>query len=98
MAKRTRQTGLPHWEDAEDLGHLVKDKRTGKRGTPAKARRRNRRYENRILRSQIDEIEDDEPLADTPEEDEEFTELEESQVTDPLAAQLRALEIDPSEV
>ena len=57
MAKRTTQTGLPNWEDAEDINHLVKDKRTGKRGTPAKARRRNRRYENRILRSQIDDDE-----------------------------------------
>lgn len=52
MAKRTTQTGLPHWEDTHDLEHVVKDKRSAWRGTPAKGRRRNRRYENRILRSQ----------------------------------------------
>jgi len=57
MAKRTTQTGLPDWEDTNDLEHVVKDKRSAWRGTPAKGRRRNRRYENRILRSQSLEAE-----------------------------------------
>ena len=70
MAKRTTQNGLSNWEDTEDLSHLVQDKRTGKRGTPAKARRRNRRYENRILRAQsIDDVleEDDADLLESDE-------------------------------
>ena len=60
MAKRTTQKGLSNWEDTSDLEHVVKDKRSAWRVTPAKGRRRNRRYENRILRSQSleDELED----------------------------------------
>ncbi|MBE9013710.1 hypothetical protein IQ250_26325, partial [Pseudanabaenaceae cyanobacterium LEGE 13415] len=37
-----------------DIDHLVKDKRAHKRATPAKGRRRNRRYENRLLKAQLD--------------------------------------------
>lgn len=56
MAKRTSIHDLQGWEDAPDLNYLVKDKRSGKRATPAKARRRNRRYENRLLSAQIDQL------------------------------------------
>ena len=49
MGKRTAQTGLPDWDDAPDLSKMVSDKRKGKRANPAKGRRRNRRYENRML-------------------------------------------------
>ena len=80
MAKRTTQTGLPEWEDTSDLEHVVRDKRAAWRGTPAKGRRRNRRYENRILRSQsledefaeADWLEDfptEEPLEEQPDDD-----------------------------
>jgi ribosomal protein L32 len=55
MAKRTSIHDLQGWDDAPDLDHLVKDKRCGKRATPAKARRRNRRYENRLLNAQVNE-------------------------------------------
>jgi len=70
MGKRTTQTGLPDWEDTSDLEHVVKDKRAGWRGTPAKGRRRNRRYENRILRSQslADEFAEAELTGDEPTE------------------------------
>ncbi|MFQ3616973.1 MAG: hypothetical protein SNJ50_09725, partial [Cyanobacteriota bacterium] len=49
MPKRTSPNDLQHWEDASDLTHLVVDKRSHKRATPAKGRRRNRRYEKRLL-------------------------------------------------
>lgn len=56
MAKRTSIHDLQDWDDAPDLNHLVKDKRSEKRATPAKARRRNRRYENRLLSAQVNEL------------------------------------------
>ncbi|NJO79282.1 MAG: hypothetical protein HC827_12675 [Cyanobacteria bacterium RM1_2_2] len=56
MVKRTSIHDLQGWDDAPDLDHLVKDKRSGKRATPAKARRRNRRYENRLLNAQVNEL------------------------------------------
>lgn len=67
MAKRTPQKGLPDWEETSDLEHVVKDKRSSWRGTPAKGRRRNRRYENRILRSQSleEELQDLDVAEDT---------------------------------
>ncbi|MEO1590784.1 MAG: hypothetical protein AAFU71_05775 [Cyanobacteria bacterium J06632_22] len=60
MGKRTAQTGLPDWSDAPDLDNLVRDKRLGKRANPAKGRRRHRRYENRLLSSQLTELEQSE--------------------------------------
>ncbi|WP_069792113.1 hypothetical protein A5482_011850 [Cyanobacterium sp. IPPAS B-1200] len=54
MGKRTPQDGLPHWEEAQHLDDIVMDKREGKRANKAKAKRRNRRYENRLLRGTID--------------------------------------------
>lgn len=55
MGKRTSQTGMPNWDDAPDLNQLVQDKRSGKRANSAKGRRRNRRYENRLLSAQLDQ-------------------------------------------
>ncbi len=47
--KRTDKDTLSDINDAPDLQRLVQDKRSIKRATSAKATRRNRRYENRIL-------------------------------------------------
>ena len=47
--KRTDNKTLCDINDAPDLQQLVHDKRSQKRATNAKASRRNRRYENRIL-------------------------------------------------
>jgi hypothetical protein len=63
--KRTDNNNLDDIHDAPDLDRLVQDKRSQKRANTAKAHRRNRRYENRILNAQItvdfdDEIDDDE--------------------------------------
>jgi hypothetical protein len=54
MSKRTSPDDLQGWDDAPDLDRIVNDKRASKRATPAKGRRRNRRYENRLLKSQTD--------------------------------------------
>jgi hypothetical protein len=54
MSKRTSPDDLNNWDDAVDLDLIVRDKRSGKRATPAKARRRNRRYQNRLLDAQLD--------------------------------------------
>jgi hypothetical protein len=44
-------------DDIQDLDTLIVDKRSGKRATSAKGRRRNRRYENRLLNAQtLDEL------------------------------------------
>ena len=51
MSKRTPQGELENWDDLNYLDEIVVDKREGKRAGKAKAQRRNRRYENRILRS-----------------------------------------------
>ncbi len=53
MPKRTYTTDLHTWDDATDLHHIVKDKRASKRATDEKARRRNRRYEKRLLNAQL---------------------------------------------
>lgn len=53
MPKRTSITDLQDWDDAPDLHHIVKDKRAAKRATDEKARRRNRRYEKRLLNAQL---------------------------------------------
>ena len=60
MGKRTAQTGLSDWDDAQDLNRLVQDKRSGKRANMTKGRRRNRRYENRLLNAQLQQIEQSE--------------------------------------
>ena len=54
MTKRTSPEDIQDWDDAPDLNHIVNDKRAVKRATPAKGRRRNRRYENRLLNAQVD--------------------------------------------
>lgn len=58
MPKRTSPNDLQHWEDASDLEHLVVDKRSHKRATPAKGRRRNRRYEKRLLNHYLENSDD----------------------------------------
>ena len=48
MPRRTYEADGRRVEVAEDLDELVSDKREGWRATPAKARRRQRRYGNRL--------------------------------------------------
>ena len=57
--KRTYNDTLSDVTDAPDLQHLVQDKRSLKRASSAKGRRRNRRYENRILNAQSPEVSDE---------------------------------------
>jgi hypothetical protein len=56
--RRTSIDSLQGPDDAPDLAHVVTDKRSGKRATSAKGRRRNRRYENRLLSAQVQSLED----------------------------------------
>jgi hypothetical protein len=56
MTKRTSLDHLNNWDDAPDIERIVQDKRS------AKGRRRNRRYENRLLNTQIDNWFDNENL------------------------------------
>jgi hypothetical protein len=79
--KRTRQGEIENLEDVQDLDQLVVDKRSGKRATSAKGRRRNRRYENRLLSAQVDapigdqlEGKVDEPVDGQVHSDHDFTE------------------------
>jgi hypothetical protein len=58
--KRTDKDTLDDINDAPDIQRLVTDKRDSKRATPAKGRRRNRRYENRILSAQVQDDFDNE--------------------------------------
>ena len=63
MARRTYEGDAKHIEAADDLDELVKDKRAGWRANPAKARRRQRRYKNRLTaellrRGAVDDAED----------------------------------------
>lgn len=51
---RTSDNDVQVWDDAQDLDFIVVDKRAHKRANGAKRRRRNRRYENRLLNSQLD--------------------------------------------
>ena len=51
MPRRTYESDGHRVEVAGDLDDLVSDKREGWRGTPAKARRRNRRYGKRLTKS-----------------------------------------------
>ena len=48
MPRRTYEADGRRVEVAEDLDELVSDKREGWRATPAKARRRQRRYGKRL--------------------------------------------------
>lgn len=68
MPKRTSPNDLQHWEDASDLEHLVVDKRSHKRATPAKGRRRNRRYEKRLLHHYLENSDDLELDLETSED------------------------------
>jgi hypothetical protein len=65
MAGRTSQTGLGDWDEAQDLESLVQDKRSTKRANGSKRRRRNRRYENRMLTAEFRgvEVQGEEPIA-----------------------------------
>ena len=47
--KRTYENSAVQIEIADDLETLVSDKRLGWRASPSKARRRQRRYENRMI-------------------------------------------------
>jgi hypothetical protein len=50
MAKRTSPKDATRVETADDLDEVVTDKREGWRANPAKARRRQRRYKNRLTK------------------------------------------------
>ena len=65
MGKRTPQSGLSSWDEAQELDAMVIDKRPAKRAGRAKARRRDRRYENRLLRTTLEVVDevDPSPLA-----------------------------------
>jgi hypothetical protein len=54
MTKRTSPNDIQTWDDAPDINRIVVDKRSVKRATPAKARRRNRRYEKRLLNTYLE--------------------------------------------
>ena len=47
--KRTSENNAIQIEIADDLETLVSDKRLGWRASPSKARRRQRRYKNRMI-------------------------------------------------
>ena len=51
MPRRTYEADGRRVEVAEDLDALVSDKREGWRATPAKARRRQRRYGKRLTKT-----------------------------------------------
>jgi hypothetical protein len=50
MARRTQINDFDHIEKPEDLEHIVKDKRSGKRASKSKGKRRNRHYNKTLLR------------------------------------------------
>ncbi|MEM6682633.1 MAG: hypothetical protein AAF607_10355 [Pseudomonadota bacterium] len=65
MPKRTSLNDADQVEIANDLDALVQDKRAGWRASPAKARRRQRRYVKRMT-DQIARLSTDDPdLLDT---------------------------------
>jgi hypothetical protein len=68
--KRTDNKTLSDINDAPDLHKLVQDKRSQKRATNAKASRRNRRYENRILSSHTEDEFNDREGETIPEDGE----------------------------
>ncbi len=71
--KRTDNQTLSDISDAPDLHNLVHDKRSQKRATSAKASRRNRRYENRILNSHTTDEFDDREDEIIPENSDELS-------------------------
>ena len=50
MPKRTTPSDADDITEADDLQHIVQDKRAGWRANPAKARRRQRRYTGLLTR------------------------------------------------
>ena len=58
MTKRTSPQDIQDWDDVQDLDSIVVDKRSLKRANGEKRRRRNRRYENRLLNVQVN-LQDD---------------------------------------
>jgi hypothetical protein len=58
MPRRTYESDGSRVEVVEDLNDLVLDKREGWRATPAKARRRQRRYGKRLTKTLL-QSEDD---------------------------------------
>lgn len=59
MGKRTPQKGWDRLNDAQNLDEIVVDGRSSKRAGKAKGRRRDRRYENRLLRTTFEIPEDE---------------------------------------
>ena len=55
MVKRTYEKTAKDLVDGEDLKCLVKDKRKDWRASPSRVRRRQRRYENRIVKRLLSE-------------------------------------------
>ena len=51
--KRTYENNAIQIEIADDLETLVSDKRLGWRASPSKARRRQRRYKNRMINEML---------------------------------------------
>ncbi len=71
MARRTREADAELIETVDDLEELVQDKRESWRANASKARRRQRRYKNRLTnelaRMDIGSIgENDETIVSTP--------------------------------
>lgn len=58
MTKRTSSKNIESWDDARDIDSLVIDKRSLKRANGQKRRRRNRRYENRLLSETLNQTVD----------------------------------------
>lgn len=48
--RRTRIQDFRKVEEAKDLDSVVNDKRVGKRANKQKAKQRNRRYQNKLLK------------------------------------------------
>ncbi|MEM8828379.1 MAG: hypothetical protein AAGE96_03360 [Cyanobacteria bacterium P01_G01_bin.19] len=59
MGKRTPQKGWDNLNDAQHLDEIVIDNRSSKRAGKAKGRRRDRRYENRLLSTSVDLLDDE---------------------------------------
>ncbi|MEL6597417.1 MAG: hypothetical protein AAFQ47_15865 [Pseudomonadota bacterium] len=59
MARRSSPKDAARVETADDIDDLVSDKREGWRATPAKARRRQRRYKKRLTQELVRWAEDD---------------------------------------
>ena len=55
MVKRTYEKTAKDLVDGEDLNCLVRDKRKEWRASPSRVRKRQRRYENRIVKCLVSE-------------------------------------------